>query len=230
MIKRVIFDIDNTLIPWKNEYYNEIFEVLKELNTECSNEEFNKIKKAFGEYEKVYYSFNKENMINYINEYTGKKYPKEFMDKIIEKWAKCAPEKIEDSILVTLEELSKKYEMVCLTDWFKNQQIKRLEKTNILKYFQEIYAAENTKRKPFKEAFMQAIGKNKPEECIMIGDSFERDIEGALRSGLQAIYYNPKEAAEKTSRILYYELETEDGIRKIEYYTVSRLDEILNIL
>ena len=81
MIKRVIFDIDNTLIPWKNEYYNEIFEVLKELNTECSNEEFNKIKQAFGEYENVYYSFNKENMINYINEYTGKKYPKEFMDK-----------------------------------------------------------------------------------------------------------------------------------------------------
>ena len=94
MIKRVIFDIDNTLIPWKNEYYNEIFEVLKELNTECSNEDFNKIKQAFGEYENVYYSFNKENMINYINEYTGKKYPKEFMDKIIEKWANCVPDKI----------------------------------------------------------------------------------------------------------------------------------------
>ena len=128
MIKRVIFDIDNTLIPWKNEYYNEIFEALKELNTECSNEEFNKIKKAFGEYENVYYSFNKENMINYINEYTGKKYPKEFMDKIIEKWANCVPAKIEDSILATLEELSKKYEMVCLTDWYKEQQIKRLKK------------------------------------------------------------------------------------------------------
>ena len=76
-------------------------------------------------------------MINYINEYTGKKYPKEFMDKIIEKWANCVPDKIEDSILATLEELSKKYEMVCLTDWYKEQQIKRLKKTNILKYFHE---------------------------------------------------------------------------------------------
>lgn len=27
MIKRVIFDIDNTLIPWKNEYYNEYCEL-----------------------------------------------------------------------------------------------------------------------------------------------------------------------------------------------------------
>lgn len=229
MIKRVIFDIDNTLMPWRDEYFNEIFEVLKELKIECSNDDFNKIKKAMSEYENVYYSFNKENMINYINEYTGKRYPKEFMDKIIEKWANCVPEKIEDSILVTLEELNKKYEMVCLTDWFKNQQIKRLEKTNILKYFQEIYAAENIKRKPFKEAFMQAIGENKPEECIMIGDSFARDIEGALKAGLQAIYYNSKET-EKISKILYYELETEEGIRKIEYYTVSKIDEILNIL
>lgn len=229
MIKRVIFDIDNTLMPWRDEYFNEIFEVLKELKIECSNDDFNKIKKAMSEYENVYYSFNKENMINYINEYTGKRYPKEFMDKIIEKLANCVPEKIEDSILVTLEELNKKYEMVCLTDWFKNQQIKRLEKTNILKYFQEIYAAENIKRKPFKEAFMQAIGENKPEECIMIGDSFARDIEGALKAGLQAIYYNSKET-EKISKILYYELETEEGIRKIEYYTVSKIDEILNIL
>lgn len=228
MIKRVIFDIDNTLMPWRDEYFNEIFEVLKELKIECSNDDFNKIKKAMSEYENVYYSFNKENMINYINEYTGKKYPKEFMDKIIEKWANCVPEKIEDSILVTLEKLSKKYEMVCLTDWFKNQQIKRLEKTNILKYFQEIYAAENTKRKPFKEAFMQAIGENKPEECIMIGDSFARDIEGALKAGLQAIYYNPKEI--DVSKKFFYQFETEEGIRKIEYYTVSKIDEILDIL
>ena len=229
MIKRVIFDIDNTLIPWRDEYFNEIFEVLKELKIDYSNDDFNKIKKAMSEYENVYYSFNKEKMINYINEYTGKKYPKELIDMIIDKWSRCVPEKIDDSILATLKELNNKYEMVCLTDWFKNEQIKRLESTNILKYFQEIYAAENTKRKPFKEAFMQAIGENKPEECIMIGDSFERDIEGALKAGLQAIYYNPKET-EKTGKISYYELENKEGQKQIKYYTISKIDGILNIL
>ena len=34
MIKRVIFDIDNTLIPWKEEYYDEINKVLDSLNIE----------------------------------------------------------------------------------------------------------------------------------------------------------------------------------------------------
>ena len=229
MIKRVIFDIDNTLIPWRDEYFNEIFEVAKELKIECSNDDFNKIKKAMGEYENVYYSFNKQDMINYINEYTGINYPNEFVNKVINKWANCVPENLPEETIKTLKYLSNKYEMVCLTDWYKEPQIQRLEKTNILKYFKKIYAAENTKRKPFKEAFMQAMGESSPEECIMVGDNFTRDIEGALKAGLQAIYYNPKET-EKTSRILYYELETEEGIRKIEYYTVSKLDEILSIL
>ena len=34
MIKRVIFDMDNTLMPWKKEYDNEIGIVLKELGIE----------------------------------------------------------------------------------------------------------------------------------------------------------------------------------------------------
>ena len=228
MIKRVIFDIDNTLIPWRDEYFNEIFEVAKELKIECSNDDFNKIKKAMGEYENVYYSFNKQDMINYINEFTGINYPDEFVNKVINKWSNCVPENLPEETIKALKYLSNKYEMVCLTDWYKDPQIQRLEKTNILKYFQEIYAAENTKRKPFKEAFMQAIGENKPEECIMIGDSFARDIEGALKAGLQAIYYNPKEI--DVSKKFFYQFETEEGIRKIEYYTVSKIDEILNIL
>ena len=40
---------------------------------------------------------------------------------------------------------------------------------------------------------MQAIGNNKPEECVMIGDNIQRDIKGALNAGLQAIWYNQKQ-------------------------------------
>ena len=44
MIKRVIFDIDNTLMPWKKEYDNEIGIVLKELGIEYTEEENKKIR------------------------------------------------------------------------------------------------------------------------------------------------------------------------------------------
>ena len=38
MIKRVIFDIDNTLIPWKSEYDKEIEKVLDELNIQYTEQ------------------------------------------------------------------------------------------------------------------------------------------------------------------------------------------------
>ena len=216
MIKRVIFDIDNTLIPWKEEYYNEIKNVLDELNVEHTEQDYIEIKKAFGKYENEYYTFDRKLMMEYINKYTKKNYPEEFIYKVTKKWANCVPEKIDENIIKLLEYLKTKYELVILTDWYGDQQAKRLEKIDILKYFQDVYAAENTKRKPFKEAFMQAIGNNKPEECIIIGDSFERDIKGALNAGLQAIWYNPNNETEIT--------------KNEEYYSVSKLEEINKIL
>ena len=43
MIKRVIFDIDNTLIPWKKEYDDEIYKALKEMKREYTEEEVKKL-------------------------------------------------------------------------------------------------------------------------------------------------------------------------------------------
>ena len=229
MIKRVIFDIDNTLIPWKKEYYNKIYTVLKELNIECTEKDFFKIKEALGEYENNYYRFNKELMLNFINNYTGKNYPKEFIEKIIDEWSKCVPDDLPDTTIKTLEYANSKYEVVVLTDWYKEQQVKRLEKTKILKYFQEVYSAESANRKPFKEAFMQAVGENKQEECIMIGDNFQRDIEGTLKAGLQAIYYNPNNTEQK-EKVSYYNFKENQETKQIKYYTISELKEIMNII
>lgn len=213
MIRRVIFDIDNTLIPWKEEYYDEINNVLDELNIKHTEQDYKKIKKALSEYENEYYIFDRKLMIEYINKYTKKNYPEKFIYKVTERWANCVPDKIDESIIKTLEYLNQKYELVILTDWYRDQQAKRLEKVKILKYFSNIYSAETTKRKPFKEAFIRAVGINKPEECIMIGDNFERDVRGALNAGVQAVYYAPNGAKEEN-----------------EYYTISRLEELINIL
>lgn len=206
MIKRVVFDIDNTLIPWKEEYFREINNVLEELNVKYTEKDYNQIKKALSEYENEYYIFDRKLMMEYINKYTNQKYPEEFIYKLTERWANCVPDKIEKEIIETLEYLKSKYELVILTDWYGDQQSKRLEKLDILKYFQNIYSAEKTKRKPFKEAFIQAIGNYKPEECIMIGDDFSRDIEGALNAGLKAVYYKPKNNITKKQEQKYYEI------------------------
>lgn len=212
MIKKIIFDIDNTLIIWKKEYFEEIKNVLNDLKIEYTDKDFNKILEALSEYENEYYKFDRKLMIEYINKYTGKYYPIEFIYGCINRWSKCVPDEIETKLIKTLEYLKTKYELVVLTDWYIDQQEKRLEKAGILKYFTNVYGAEKTNRKPFKDAFVQAIGSDKPEECVMIGDSLERDIKGALNAGCKAIYYNNSSKENE------------------EYITISKLENLIDIL
>ena len=213
MIKRIIFDLDNTLISWEKEYNYEINKALKKLNIPYTEEEANQISIAFDEYENAYLTFQKDKMVQFINEYTKKQYPKELVYEIIKGWESCVPERIEPEIIELLEYLKKKYELVILTDWYVDSQKARLEKVGILQYFQEVYGAEKTKRKPYPEAFLQAIGNNKPEECVMIGDSFKRDIKGAIQAGMKAIYYCPI-----------------DKDIKGEFVKVEKLEELREIL
>ena len=67
MIKRVIFDIDDTLIPWK--YSKEVDNVLNDLGIKHTEEDTHNIIKALEEYENEYYMFDKKLMIQYINKY-----------------------------------------------------------------------------------------------------------------------------------------------------------------
>lgn len=212
MIKRIIFDIDNTLIPWKEEYNQEINNTLEKLNIQYTAEEAKQIAKAFDEYDNVYFTFKKDKMVEFINQYTGKEYPKELVYGVIKGWEGCAPENVAPEIMELLKYLKEKYELVILTDWYVDSQIVRLDKAGILNFFQKIYGAEATRRKPFPDAFLQAIGNNKPEECVMIGDDFERDIKGAIQAGLNAVYYCPN-----------------DNGLNVDAIKIKKLEEIKNI-
>ena len=193
MIKRIIFDEDGTLIKWDKKYDLKVNEALKELNIKYTKEEANSLLEAFNNYENENLIFNIEKMSKFINKYTNKKYPKELVKKVLEKWGTCVPKKIDAKVINTLEYLNTKYELVILTDWFKKPQLNRLKLLKIDKYFTKIYTAEHTKRKPFKEAFQQAIENLKPEECVMVGDSLERDIIGAIKLKIKPIWINEKE-------------------------------------
>ncbi len=70
----------------------------------------------------------------------------------------------------------------------------KIERTGIGQYFTHIIISENIGvNKPDKAIFQHALdlaGAEK-EESLMIGDSLEADIYGALNFGMDAIYFNP---------------------------------------
>lgn len=214
MIKKIIFDVDNTLIEWKKEYYfKSIIYACEKYNVNYTLELQKGIEKAMNYYTDEEEYFNIEKMNNIINKKVKKHISTEFLIEVLKQMGKCVPNKTEQELIETLEYLSGKYNLVVLTNWFREYQVSRLEKMGICKYFKEIYATEEIKSKPNKEAFITACGDCKPEECIMIGDNYVVDIEGAVNAGLNAIFLNSR---------------NKPNINK--YKEIKKLQELKNIL
>lgn len=196
MIKRVIFDLDNTLIEWKEEYWNSIERALITNNIKYTENDIQDIKDGFDNFERKYDKYIKESLLECINKYTKLNLNINFLESALEEFSKCTPQTLDEEIIETLEYLYKKYELVILTNWFKEPQEKRLEAVNIRKYFKQIYTPQEFNMKPNKEAFLIA-SENKVDECIMVGDSLNSDIKGALNVGMKAIYLSKKEMNSK---------------------------------
>ena len=91
-------------------------------------------------------------------------------------------------VIDTLEYLKQKYDLVVLTNWFRDSQADRLKTAGINKYFSNVYATEELKMKPDKEGFETAKGNLKNDECIVVGDSLKTDVQGAINADIDVIW------------------------------------------
>ena len=121
-----------------------------------------------------------------------------------------------DGTIKLLEYLKPKYTLHIITNGFAEVQEGKLNNTNLASYFDVIVNSEMAGvKKPnpiiFETALSLAnVSKN---NSLMIGDSFEADILGALNFGIDAICYN------------YH---NEDLPSHIKY--VNHLEELIHIL
>ena len=63
MIKRIIFDLDNTLIEWKEEYWNSINKALDICAKNYNYNDFLNIKKAVNNFESEYRNIQKRRYV-----------------------------------------------------------------------------------------------------------------------------------------------------------------------
>ena len=191
MIKRIIFDIDNTLIDWKAEYWDCLKYVFDELNLPYSSEIKAKIQHAVDNYEDgTNFTYTKESMMKAIEEELGYKLPESFFGIWIRYLGMCVPEKADDEVVYTLQYLKQKYDLVVLSNWFKKSQDERLKRLGLDKYFSTTYMTENIPMKPNKEAFEIAKGPYEFSECVMVGDSLKTDVSGAVNANMNVIFYD----------------------------------------
>lgn len=94
----------------------------------------------------------------------------------------------------TLSYLSGKYRLHLITNGFREQACTKIELSDLGKYFDTVVISENVGvNKPHSGIFEYALkgaGAEK-ETSVMIGDSIEADIRGAMSFGMDAIFFNP---------------------------------------
>lgn len=216
----LFFDLDNTLWDFdKNSFValsklHDEFQLDKKLNTTFEkfhefylkkNEElwhlyyFQKIEKAELRYKRFYDSF-----LNFgIND-------EKLSKEISEAYIKIAPysTELKAGCIETLDALVKKYPLHIITNGFNEVQHIKIDSCGLRKYFDQIIISDNYNlTKPNVEIFRlaESMAKAEREKCVMIGDSWISDVEGAIGAGWKAIHYNLS-PTEKKKEIDYHEI------------------------
>ncbi|MCD6112224.1 MAG: HAD-IA family hydrolase [Bacteroidales bacterium] len=95
-----------------------------------------------------------------------------------------------------LEYLSKKYLCCIATNAGCSDteaMIKALKRVDVDKYFKHFYSSKDLGYSKPDKRFFTSILKNinrSPEECIMIGNDYKKDIYEAKNSGMKTIFFN----------------------------------------
>ena len=207
-MRAIIFDVDNTLIDWHNEYIFVLKNLLLEINPNFTEKEILKIDNVIDTNEKFLTELNKDSFLKYINDKTGLTFDMNFLNNLIKGQGKCY--KDDNELIETIKYLASKYDLFVISNWFTETQKLRLENLGIAKYFKKIIGGDENYFKPDTRCFDIILKDYKVDECVYVGDKLDVDIKPALSIGMDAIW--------KTN------------IETNEYKTIKNINDLRNIL
>ncbi len=209
-MKHLFFDLDNTLWDFdKNSrvvlqklFSDNGFEKKLSVNFETfhefyykKNDElwhlyyFNKIKKEELRYRRFYDSFLNFGMDNL-----------KLSKEIAEEYVKISPysKELLPGCIEMLEHFNKTYHLHIITNGFAEVQNIKIDNCGLRSYFKEIIISEeHGLTKPHVDIFRlgESLAKTTPDKCIMIGDNWVSDIEGAIGAGWKCVFIEGKQPA-----------------------------------
>jgi len=203
--RNLFFDLDNTLIDFRanaREAFAEISQHQEIKGQMPDIDAFLQIFELVNEELWVEYRKGKINKEELRNTRFVKAFNKigiendSLADKVSNLYMKIAPEKTNmfNSTHETLSYLAAKYPLYLITNGFLKTQMIKLNSCGLEKYFKKLFIAELTGfKKPDKRFFEYAISSlhAHKNECLMIGDDQEADIEGAKNAGIDQVFFNP---------------------------------------
>src|SRR5262249_14907000 len=121
------------------------------------------------------------------------------------------------------QQLSLRYRLAVLTNQVVGFQLEKMNKIDPQgRWFEYFLTSEEVGvEKPASRFFREACRKMKcrPQEAVMVGDSWEKDVLGALNAGMRAIYVHRGSRPKKwRPRVIHIQdlVDVEDALRELE--------------
>jgi len=205
--QHIFFDLDHTLWDFEKNSGATFKSIFEELNFEFSLELFLDFYNPINHY---YWKQYRENRISEVElrylrlekTFEAMKVPSTaaLIDRVSELYIQQLSSHTElfEGTVSVLEYLSSKYTLHIITNGFEHVQQRKLENSGIAQFFKTVLTAEKIGfKKPHPTIFLSALKTAEvlPEHAMMIGDSLEADIQGALKLGMQAIHFNSHKEA-----------------------------------
>ncbi len=210
----LLIDLDDTLIDYSKSVKYAFKQILAFVNQEYSDEKFRQWCHFDQEYWYDYHSkgidipieyrTSKELLTDYIRSVRYQlffentitieeafKINNIFLDSLLEIAIPM------DGVYSILEYLSGKYKLYIATNGAIYGVKAKLEKINSLQFFSGMFSADMTKSiwgKPnidYFEELMEYINYSDKEKILMIGNSLNEDIKGAMNMGIDSCWFNP---------------------------------------
>jgi putative hydrolase of the HAD superfamily len=201
-VQHIFFDLDHTLWDFEKNSGATFKAIFKELDFDFSLDVFLDFYNPINHYYWKQYRENKisEVELRYLRlektfENMNVPATPELIAQVSERYIQQLSTHTElfEGTTTVLDYLSSKYKLHIITNGFEHVQQRKLENSGIAQFFKTVLTAEKVGvKKPHPDIFLSALKTAEvlPENAMMIGDSLEADIQGALKLGMQAIHFN----------------------------------------
>ena len=203
--KKIIFDIDDTLLPWKKEYWETLENALSKYDIEFNDELITNIIKSINRTVNEEVKFSGHAVLNAINIDNNLSLKKDVIIEWVNQLSHLSY--IELETVETLKYLDEKYQLYALTNFFTKSQVNRLENAEVLKYFTSVCGIDNVKAKPSSEAF-DLVVTGDSEDYLIVGDRIETDITGGNNYGIDTCWLNKNGAINESNITPTYEIKS----------------------
>ncbi|TKG94803.1 noncanonical pyrimidine nucleotidase, YjjG family [Puteibacter caeruleilacunae] len=234
--KHLFFDLDNTIWDFNR---NSINALRKALNTIHLNEmpfKFDDFLRHYLKINEYYWQQYRERKIT-KKELINKRFSQTFEE--LKLTMPVTAEDLNDiylqemalqvqlfsNAIEVLEYLTPKYTLHIITNGFREVQLNKMKNSNLEKYFKNVFISEVIQApKPSKKIFEHAVKScnARKRESLMIGDSWEADILGAYRFGIDQVYFSPMEKLDSHKEV--------KNPNKTSTYKISNLIQLTDFI